>query len=138
MSTLFFINMKITDLTPSLAGQFFYIFLLVIIVALLAYYSTRLLASSRNIGRRGRKRNIIIVESIGVGMNAIVQVIKVGEKYFLIGVTKEQVNILAEIEESEIIITEPMNIKMDIPFKNILERYIKKENNSNEARDDES
>jgi flagellar protein FliO/FliZ len=81
-------------------GQFLYILLLVVLVSVLAYYSTRWIASAR-FGRLG-KRNLEIVESIGVGAQAFVQLIRVGKKYVLVGITRTQVSPLYELSEEDI------------------------------------
>ena len=87
-------------------GQFFYIGPLlnvlfwVIIVSTLAYFTTRMVASARF--NRGSRRNLAIVESMGVGAQAFVHIARVGEKYVLIGVTRGQVSMLTELDPSQL------------------------------------
>ena len=81
-------------------GQFFYILLMVVLVAVLAYYTTRLLGSAR-MGKFGR-RNLQIVESMGVGPQVFVHVLRVGKKYVLVGVTKNHVSQLSELAEEDL------------------------------------
>jgi len=81
-------------------GQFFYILLLVVLVSVLAYYTTRMVASAR-FGKFG-KRNLEIMESMGVGAQAFVHVLRVGEKYLLVGVTRTQVSQLCELDTDDL------------------------------------
>jgi flagellar protein FliO/FliZ len=113
------------------AGQFFSIFLMVAIVAVMAYLSFRLLSSSRG-GRRGLSRNLQIIESIGVGIQTSLQIVRCGEKYLLIGVTKERVTMLAEIPKEQLTLTEGKNLLADGAFDKVLKRFIKKDTDKDE------
>ena len=84
--------------TTSDVGRFFYILILVVFVALLAYWSTKLIASARVGKLRSGKRNLEVLESIGVGVQAAVQIIRAGEQFFLIGVTKEKISMLKMVK----------------------------------------
>jgi flagellar biogenesis protein FliO len=70
-----------------------------------------------------------IVESIGVSMNAnaTVQIVRVGEKYYLVGVTKENVTMLTELDESQIAFPNPQALAIDMPFKKVFEKFTKQE-----------
>jgi flagellar protein FliO/FliZ len=112
-------------------GQFFSIFLMVAIVALMAYFSYRMMSSSRG-GRRSASRNLQIIESIGVGIQSSVQIVRCGETYLLIGVTKEQVTMLAEIPKEQLTLTEGKNMLAGGAFDNVLKRFIKKDTDKDE------
>ena len=80
-------------------GQFFYIILILAIVVLIFLIFARWFSAMRY----GRGKVIRIIESCGVAPQSSVQIIQAGGKAFLIGVTKDQISILAELdlEESE-------------------------------------
>ncbi|MDR1663301.1 MAG: flagellar biosynthetic protein FliO [Clostridiales bacterium] len=107
------------------AGQFLYILLLVAFVAVLAYFSTKLLAMSRGGKFRSTKRNLEVIESIGVGAQSVVQIVRAGEKFYLIGVTKESVSLLAELDAETLDIDERSGGLPEKAFSNILKRFIK-------------
>ena len=86
--------------TPNV-GQFFSTLLLIVFVCALAYYTTRLLGAAR-FGRLGGRRNLEILETLGVGSQSFVQIVRVGEKYVLIGVTRGQVSLLTQLEEDQL------------------------------------
>ena len=108
-------------------GQIFYIVLLVVFVALLAYYSTKLLASARGGRFGGAKRNLELLESIGVGTQSTVQIVRAGEKFWLIGVTKEQVTMLAELDREQLVMRETQALLPGGAFDNILKRFINRD-----------
>ena len=109
----------------STTGQFFYIVLVFAAVALLAFYATKAVASAKRGSVRTNKRNLHVVESIGAGMQSTIQLVKVGERYFLIGVTKERVALLAEIEGSQIELPKMPSA----PFEGILKRFQSRDGN---------
>ena len=109
----------------SAAGQFFSILRFLaatVFVALLAYYVTKMMAGKRGLGRGGG--NISLIETINVGGQAMVQLIKAGDKFLVIGVTKERVTILSEIDKEHINEPEPINFSyMDTPFGKVLSKF---------------
>ena len=100
-------------------GQFFSILALVIIVAGLAYYTTRMLASAKF--ARGGRRNLEILESMGVGPQSFVHIVRVGGQYVLIGVTRGQVSFLTQLEGDHLTLPEPG--KQMIGFESLLNRF---------------
>jgi len=112
-------------------GQFFYILLMVAIVGVLAYFSTKMLATARRGGGGlNSKRNLQIIDSIGVSTQSTVQIIRAGERFFLIGVSRDRVNFLTEIKKDEIEIIASQNPA----FNKIFKKFFNKENNG--ANDD--
>ena len=97
-NTLFSLNANWT--TWELVAQFFNIFMWVAVVAALAYFSIRLMASARY-GRGGR-RNLEILESMSVGVQSHIQIVRVGGQYVLIGVTRGQISMLQQIDPSQL------------------------------------
>jgi flagellar biogenesis protein FliO len=114
--------------TPSTRIFFsiFQFFAATILVALLAWFATKKLVGARGMGKKAG--NLNIVESLNVGGQAVVQLVKAGGKYLLIGVTRERVTLLAEIDKSEVTEPEPIDFKnLNTPFGKILSKYIQKD-----------
>ncbi len=109
-------------------GQFFYLLLIFSFVIILAYYSTRFIASSRFSSRYLKKgsANINIIETAFVGQQSSIQLVKVGEKYFIIGVTKEQINYLTEVSKEDVVIAEEQEQINRIPFEKYLNQFLPK------------
>ncbi len=93
--------------------------IMLIIVVALAYFSTKWIASAKLINRSNSAINII--DSVGVGINASILLIKVGDQFFLVGLTKERITFLSEVSSENVSSTD---IKHDIRpplFKDVLQ-----------------
>ena len=85
--------------TGNAIGQFFFVIIAFVIVIILAYYSTRWIASAK-MSRKGGNLNLI--ESMSMGQQGSLQIVKVGSRYLLIGVTKDNISLVSEINEGDI------------------------------------
>ncbi|MBR1736712.1 MAG: flagellar biosynthetic protein FliO [Firmicutes bacterium] len=103
-------------------GQFFFLIIVFIFILFLAYYSTKLIAKAKSGSIIGG--NIKIIESFSLGINASLQIVKVGGKYFLISVTKDNINLISEIEEDKLELNEKKNF--DLKFENVIKDCIDK------------
>ncbi len=99
-------------------GQLFVIVASFVFILVLAAYTTKWVASARNFTQR--KSYLKVVEGVSLGLQAGLQLVKVGERYFLLGVTKEQITFIAEIPKDEIPL-QPEAVK--IPFEKYLNQY---------------
>jgi len=109
-----------------------------IIVVYFAYFFTKFIGKSRLGGKKGV--NIDMIEGHAVGVNSAVQLLRVGTRYFLIGVTKERITFISEIDREALDIetdsapVNPVNIG-----KNLIEKLLpggfkkKKENNGDDG-----
>ena len=113
------------------AGQILVFILSLIFVIVLAAWVTRLVAASRF---KYNGRNLRVIESMGVGGQASVQLIRVGEKNILVGITKERVSYLCEIDADEVVMPDSTNIQ-PMPFKKVLERFQKQGDNTDGGED---
>ncbi|WP_053957426.1 flagellar biosynthetic protein FliO [Inediibacterium massiliense] len=68
-----------------------------------AYYVTRLIAKNGTTFLKGR--NIKIVEKISLGIDKSIYMLHVGNVYYLIAVTKQNIHVLDKINEDDISIT---------------------------------
>ncbi|MCL2620113.1 MAG: flagellar biosynthetic protein FliO [Defluviitaleaceae bacterium] len=100
------------------------------LVLFLAYFSIRLMGRARG-GVRGQ-RNVKLVEAVGVGPQTNVQLVQAGDKFFLIGVSRNGVTLLGEVNGDSLIIEEkPLS---NVPFDSYLSRFMpkKKDHTSND------
>jgi flagellar biogenesis protein FliO len=106
------------------------------LVAILAYYATRRLTGARGKLRRSNGGgNLEIIESVNVAGQAVVQIVKAGEKYLVIGVTKENITMLTEVEE----INEPEPVEAaPSPFGKIFSRFITPKDETEDIVSDEA
>jgi flagellar protein FliO/FliZ len=105
-------------------------------VAILAYYVTKKMAGANVVGRKSN--NLSVVESINLGGHAVVKLVKVGEKYLVLGVTKERVTMLSEVDKEQITELEAQKITvLDTPFGKVLSRFIKPQETQGNDDEDE-
>lgn len=93
-------------------------------VIVLAVITTRFVAGQRL--RGFGNKNIKIIESIGVGHQSSICILQVGTKgsYMLVGITKENITFLQNIDNDIISISQEENNKAS--FGKYLEKYIRK------------
>jgi len=99
--------------------------LIVVFVAIvaLAYYSIRLMGRAKH--SRGFGGNIKVIEAAGLGFQNTVQLIKAGDKYFLIGVSRSGITLIGEVSEDSLNLAKPT--PPQVPFENVLAKLFKKE-----------
>lgn len=76
-------------------------FFIFIAVLVLVYFSTRFIANYQKTQQMGK--NIQVIESAKVSSNKFVEIIRAGdERYFLIGIGKDNIVLLGELSKDEI------------------------------------
>ncbi|MCH5251973.1 MAG: flagellar biosynthetic protein FliO [Lachnospiraceae bacterium] len=100
------------------------VFVLVLVVT---YYATKWIAKTGAI--QAQSANIKVIETFKIAPNKYIQIIKLGTKYYSIGVTKENITFLAPLEEEQLDFTERGNNQQQVvvPFKDMLGKIIKKD-----------
>lgn len=76
------------------------VLLLFLVILYAAYFTTKYTAklqSGRTMGK-----NITIVEAISVGPQKTLQIVRVGETYMVVGVSRDRITYLREIDPSEL------------------------------------
>jgi flagellar protein FliO/FliZ len=81
-------------------GQIIFFVIVFIGIIFLAYYCTKFLGKSKIQAMNGK--NISVIESINIGIGSALYIIKAGEQYFLISVTKENISLISEINADTI------------------------------------
>ena len=81
--------------------------LITVLVLVLAFYSTRLIAKYQN-NAWSAKNNIQFIESYRVGGNKMVAIAKIGEKYFALGIGKEEIHVIAELKKDDLKLPDQM------------------------------
>lgn len=97
--------------------QFISVLFVFVVILIAAYLVTRW------IGAHGQaqfgNKNIRVVEGYRMGTNKTIQIVKVGNKFFVLGVGKDEISYLGEVEEKDLAITED-TIKPLPDFKEFL------------------
>jgi len=119
------LSVSASDMFGGMIWSFVQFIAATIFVAILAYYVTKRMFGARGaaMGRNGG--NLAIVESVNVGGQAIIQLVKAGDKYLVIGVTKERITMLSELSAEQITEFEaPDSTGLNSPFGKILSRFM--------------
>ena len=98
--------------------------LITVLVLVLAFYSTRLIAKYQN-NTWSAKNNIQFIESYRVGGNKMVAIAKIGEKYYAMGIGKEEIHVIAELDKDDLKLPEQVSDTSDktapkMSFKEVL------------------
>lgn len=106
--------------------NFFQLIMLVIVflvIMAVAYFVTRWIG---NMGSTQlNNKNIKVIEGCRVGQNKFVEIVKVGSKYFVLGIGKDEISCLGEVKEEELVISED-TMKPLLDFNQILAKMKEK------------
>lgn len=89
-----------------------------LVVLAATYYATKWIARSGAI--QPHTKNIQVIETFKIAPNKYVQIIKLGSKYYSIGVTKENITFLALLEEEQLDLQEKEEMLQNVSFKDVM------------------
>ena len=100
------------------AAQFLTVLVLFIVVLALTYFTTKFVGNYQKL--QGFGKNIEAIETYRLTGNKFLQIVRVGRKYFLLSIGKDEVSSIAELSE------EDLDLHADTPaandrFNNMLE-----------------
>lgn len=78
--------------------------ILLLVIMVVAYFVTRWIGNMGN--TQLNNKNIKVIEGRRVGQNKFVEIVKVGSKYFVLGIGKDEISCLGEVKEEELVISE--------------------------------
>ena len=107
--------------------QLIVVLIMFLFVLGLAYLAARIAGRFQsNIQSRS---NIKVIEVARVNNNKLVEIVKIGERYFAIGIGKDTITLLAELQEDELNL-DTLNHDSKGSFKDILSQLQKKKDES--------
>jgi len=86
--------------TLEMLGQFLFLIVVFSIVIFLTFYSTKFIAKVKM--KSNKNNNLKIIESIQVGFGQYIMLIKAGDKYLVISVTKDKINFIAQLDNDSV------------------------------------
>jgi flagellar protein FliO/FliZ len=92
------------------AAQFLTVLIIFFIVLGLTYFTTRFVGNYQKM--QGFNRNFEPVETLRIGNNKFLQIVRVGKRYYLIAIGKDEINMLSELSE------EDLDLNADAPAMN--------------------
>lgn len=112
--------------------------LITILVLVLAFYATRWIARYQN-NTLAEKNNIQFIESYRVGGNKMVAIAKIGTRYFALGIGKDEIHVIGELDEDELKLSnmerfakESKDAPRKLSFHEVLSNMKKTEKDENE------
>lgn len=96
--------MRIILLKASSADSFVQLCTVLVLFAFVlcvTYFTTRFVGSIQNV--QGKNRNFELIEVFRLSNSVCLQLVRTGKRYFVIAVSKEQANVIAELNEDEFI-----------------------------------
>lgn len=100
--------------------------LIVFIFVLAAtYYVTKWIGKSGVV--QMQSNNIKVIETFKIAQNKYIQIIQLGDKYYSIAVTKDNITFLAALDEEQLDLTKKDKEVTVLPFQDILNRLDKRQ-----------
>ena len=81
-------------------GQLIKVLLIFVFVLALTYYVTRWIGGYQKVHSCGK--NLKLVETMNLGSNKMISIVRAGNKYLVVAVGKEEMNLLAELSADEV------------------------------------
>ncbi|WP_122789970.1 flagellar biosynthetic protein FliO [Intestinibacillus sp. Marseille-P6563] len=75
--------------------------LCVVVILYLAYWFTRRIAAGNNIRMRTGGRHMQVYDRLPLGQNKMLTVVRVGSRWFVLGISGEHITTIAELTEEE-------------------------------------
>lgn len=101
--------------------QVIFLFILFAIIVFAAYYVTYYVAKFQQ--KSKMNNNLQIIEAISVGPGKSIQIVRTGNEYVVIGVTKGNIQLLHTLGPDDLKVDSENDKQSVIPFKQILSKY---------------
>ena len=101
------------------AAQFLTVFVIFLAVLAITYYTTRIVGKYQKL--QGFNRNFEAIETYRVTGNKFLQLIRVGKRYFIVAVGKDEISLISEVSEEDIELDPEVNSVANDRFKQIFE-----------------
>ncbi len=105
----------------SIAGQLLYVAFILILMIAMIYWASRFASKNK---LYNPSRNIKILERTNLGVGSYLAIVEVGEKYFLISVSKERTTLISELNKKDVDFTDSSTT----PFSSYLKQITNKNN----------
>lgn len=115
----------ITVMSVNSTVQFITVFIIFIVVLALTYFTTRFVGGFQK--NRMTSGNITIVEAMRLSNNKLIEIVKVGDKYYAIAVCKDTVTLLGEVEGDSLDFSAESKDVISESFSSILDKLRHKE-----------
>lgn len=87
--------------TAGSISQLITVFILFAFVLFITVYATKFVGSYQKM--QGVNRNLEVIETLRITNNKYIQIVRAGNKHIVIGVGKDEISMLTEIDEADIL-----------------------------------
>ena len=101
------------------AAQFLTVFVIFLAVLAITYYTTRFIGRYQKL--QGFNKNFEAIETYRVTQNKFLQLVRVGKRYFVIAVGKDEISLISELSEDDFDVSSDDNPVANDRFKQILD-----------------
>ena len=99
--------------------QFLTVFILFILVLFICAFTTKFVAGFQK--NKMLSGNIHVLETFKIATNKYIQIVRIGDKVFAIGIGKDSVTLLGELNEETLILKETSEFE-GMDFKSVLDK----------------
>ena len=92
-----------------------------VVILYLAYITTKTLGKRYSLGNTGNK-NFKVFDSMSLGQDRMLMIVKAGQKVILIGTGKEHIEYICDIDESQLTVSEQTSPSGPADFAQILKK----------------
>lgn len=111
--------------------------LIFVVILFLAYITTRFVAKYQ--GNLNSKANIKVIESISVGGNKFISIVRIGSNLYAIGVGKDEITLIDKIDEESVNLSNLSNsVNQDKSFKELFSKIRKEQEVDDSSTKDDS
>ena len=103
--------------------QLVVIIVIFILVLVATYFTTRWIGKTGAI--QTQSPNIHVKETFKIAPNKYIQIIELGDQYYAIGVSKDNITFLTELSEDQLDLTPTKTEQGTVSFKDVMNRFRK-------------
>lgn len=108
------------------------LFIILVGILFATYYVTKWIAKSGSI--QNQAKNIKVIETFKIAPNKYIQIIRLGNRYYSIAVTKEQVTFLTALEEEQLDFSVSEKNGKAMSFKELFASFSKSDKRENKEK----
>lgn len=114
------VHRSVYALGSSGIGQFIVSVLVLVFVVVLCYFTTRFIANyQKGVAGRG---NIEILEVKSLGNNKYIEIVRIGEEYFILGVSKDNITLISKVDKDTLDFEKPQKTSTKESFSKLLDK----------------
>lgn len=114
------VHHSVYALGSSSIGQFIVSVLVLVFVVVLCYFTTRFIANYQK-GIAG-KGNIEILEAKSLGNNKYIEIVRIGDEYFALGVAKDNITLISKVDKDTLKVEQPQKTGTKESFSQLLDK----------------